>query len=63
MNIITINKMVMLCDDIGRHSINCGTVGEAEKLGRRLRTDPDFANKMLRLCRPAAEERPIAIRP
>ena len=62
MNIITINKLVMLRDDIGRHTINCSSVSEAEKLGRRLRTDPDFANKMLRLCRPLADEHPIAIR-
>ena len=56
MNIITINKIVMLCDDLGRHSINCSSVAEAEKLGRRMRADHDFASKMLRLCRPAESE-------
>ena len=53
MNIITVSKVVMLCDDLGRHSINCSSASEAEKLGRRLRTDHEFASKMLRLCRPA----------
>jgi len=56
MNISIISKIVVLCDELGRHSINCASPLEAEKLGRRLRTDQDFASKMLRLCRPAEPE-------
>ncbi len=56
MNIVTISKIVMLCDELGRHSISCSSPAEAEKLGRRLRADHDFANKMLRLCRPVDPE-------
>ena len=52
MNIVTFNKIVTLSDELGRHSINCNSPAEAEKLGRRLRTDHDFASKMLQLCRP-----------
>lgn len=60
MNIVTMSKIVMLCDDDGRHSINCGSPAEAEKLGRRLRTDHEFASRMLRLCRPMEAE-PAAV--
>ena len=56
MNISIISKIVVLCDELGRHSINCASPLEAEKLGRRLRNDQDFASKMLRLCRPAEPE-------
>jgi len=56
MNIITVSKVVLLCDELGRHSINCSSPAEAEKLGRRLRADHEFASKMLRLCRPMEAE-------
>ncbi|MEI6559399.1 MAG: hypothetical protein WCO00_13420 [Rhodospirillaceae bacterium] len=61
MNIKVVHKAVMLCDELGRHSIRCTTTAEAEKLWRRLTVDPDYANTMLRLCRPAeAEPQPMA---
>ena len=56
MNIITMNKAVMLHDELGRHNINCSSAAEAEKLGRRLREDKEFANRMLCLCRPGGPE-------
>ncbi len=56
MNIIIVSNIVMLCDELGRHNITCHSAAEAKKLGNRLRTDPEFARNMLRLCRPGEAE-------